>query len=58
MAVRHFGLLVKNTDKDGKNQRYNDRIMKVIKTNWINLLGVFLTVFLYAVILNQKDVNV
>jgi heme exporter protein D len=31
--------------------------MMVIKTNWVNLLGVFLAVFLYAVILNLSNVN-
>jgi len=32
--------------------------MKIIKTNWINLLGVFVVVFLYAIILNLTDTNV
>jgi hypothetical protein len=32
--------------------------MKVIKTNWINIAGVFVIVFLYAVVLNLTDVNV
>jgi len=32
--------------------------MKVLTTNWINLLGVFLVVFLYAIILNLTDTNV
>lgn len=32
--------------------------MKVIKTNWINIAGVFLTVFIYALILNLNDPNV
>jgi hypothetical protein len=32
--------------------------MKVLITNWINLLGVFLIVFCYAIILNLTDTNV
>ena len=32
--------------------------MKVLTTNWINLLGVFLVVFLYAIILNLTETNV
>ncbi|MBB5649165.1 hypothetical protein [Pedobacter cryoconitis] len=32
--------------------------MKVIKTNWINLLGVFLVVLLYAIILNLTDTSI
>jgi hypothetical protein len=32
--------------------------MKVIKTNWINIAGVFAIVFLYAVVLNLTDSNV
>jgi len=32
--------------------------MKIIKTNWINIVGVFIAAFLYAVILNMNDVNV
>jgi hypothetical protein len=32
--------------------------MKIIKTNWINLLGVFIAVFLYAIFLNLTDTNV
>lgn len=32
--------------------------MKVIKTNWINITGVFIAVFAYAIILNINDVNV
>jgi len=31
--------------------------MKIIKTNWINATGVFIAVFLYAIILNLHDVN-
>jgi hypothetical protein len=31
--------------------------MIVAKTNWINFLGVFLSAFLYAVIINLSDVN-
>jgi len=29
--------------------------MRVVTTNWINVLGVFITVFIYAVILNIND---
>lgn len=32
--------------------------MKIIKTNWINLTGVFIAVFLYAIVLNLNDSNV
>ena len=32
--------------------------MKVILTNWINVLGVFIAVFLYAIVLNITDENV
>jgi uncharacterized integral membrane protein len=32
--------------------------MKIIKTNWINLIGVFIAVFLYAIVLNLNDTNV
>lgn len=32
--------------------------MKVLKTNWINLAGVFVIVLLYGIILNLIDVNV
>jgi|SRR6185312_10890350 len=32
--------------------------MKIIKTNWINLLGVFTAVFVYAIFLNLTDINV
>src|SRR6516164_5217040 len=32
--------------------------MKVIKTNWINLIGVFIAVFVYAIFLNLTDTNV
>lgn len=32
--------------------------MKVIKTNWINIIGVFLAVFISAFILNLNDINV
>ena len=32
--------------------------MKIISTNWINLIGVFITVFLYAIVLNLNDTNV
>jgi hypothetical protein len=32
--------------------------MKVLKTNWINVAGVFVAVFLYAVALNLTDINV
>lgn len=32
--------------------------MKILKTNWINLIGVFITVFLYAIVLNLNDTNV
>jgi hypothetical protein len=32
--------------------------MKVILTNWINILGVFIAVFLYAMVLNMMDTNV
>lgn len=32
--------------------------MKVIKTNWINILGVFISVFVYAIILNIADENI
>jgi len=32
--------------------------MKVILTNWINVLGVFIAVFLYDIVLNITDENV
>ena len=32
--------------------------MKIIKTNWINLIGVFIAVFIYAIVLNLNDTNV
>jgi len=32
--------------------------MKIIKTNWINIIGVFIAVFLYAIALNLIDTNV
>jgi len=32
--------------------------MKVLLTNWINLLGVFLVVLIYAAILNITDIDV
>jgi hypothetical protein len=32
--------------------------MKIIKTNWINLIGVFIAVFIYAIFLNLNDTNV
>jgi hypothetical protein len=32
--------------------------MKVILTNWINILGVFIAVFLYAIVLNITNENV
>ncbi len=32
--------------------------MKIIKTNWINITGVFIVTFVYAIILNLNDVNV
>src|ERR1700758_4643000 len=32
--------------------------MKIIKTNWINLAGVFIAVFIYAIVLNLTDINV
>ena len=32
--------------------------MNVVKTNWINIIGVFFAVFLYALIINIQDVNV
>jgi hypothetical protein len=32
--------------------------MKIIKTNWINLIGVFIAVFIYAIALNLNDTNV
>ncbi|OMP74702.1 hypothetical protein [[Flexibacter] sp. ATCC 35208] len=32
--------------------------MKIIKTNWINIIGVFIAVFLYAIVLNLIDTNV
>jgi hypothetical protein len=32
--------------------------MKIILTNWINILGVFIAVYLYALILNIMDGNV
>jgi hypothetical protein len=32
--------------------------MKIIKTNWINLIGVFIAVFVYAIVLNLNDTNV
>lgn len=32
--------------------------MKIIKTNWINIIGVFITVLLYAIALNLIDTNV
>ena len=32
--------------------------MKIIKTNWINLVGVFIAVFIYAIVLNLTDINV
>ncbi|MBN8721250.1 MAG: hypothetical protein J0H85_17510 [Sediminibacterium magnilacihabitans] len=31
--------------------------MKIIKTNWINIVGVFIAVFLYAIVLNLIDEN-
>ncbi|SDX69575.1 hypothetical protein SAMN05444410_1284 [Hydrobacter penzbergensis] len=31
--------------------------MKIIKTNWINIVGVFIAVFLYAIALNLMDEN-
>lgn len=31
--------------------------MKIIKTNWINIIGVFISVFVYAVFLNISDEN-
>ena len=32
--------------------------MKIIKTNWINLVGVFIAAFVYAIVLNINDTNV
>lgn len=32
--------------------------MKILLTNWINLLGVFIAVFLYSFINNLNDVNI
>jgi hypothetical protein len=32
--------------------------MKVIMTNWINILGVFIAVFIYAMVLNITDENI
>lgn len=32
--------------------------MKILKTNWINIIGVFVAVFLYAIVLNVIDENV
>lgn len=32
--------------------------MKILKTNWINITGVFVAVFLYAIVLNLIDENV
>jgi len=32
--------------------------MRVLKTNWINILGVFIVVLLYALVLNVTDTNV
>lgn len=32
--------------------------MKVLTTNWINLLGVFAVVFIYSIILNLTDTNI
>jgi hypothetical protein len=32
--------------------------MKILKTNWINLIGVFIAIFLYALILNLNDTTV
>jgi hypothetical protein len=32
--------------------------MKILKTNWINITGVFGAVFLYAIVLNLIDANV
>ena len=32
--------------------------MKIIRTNWINIIGVFVVAFIYAIILNLNDVNV
>lgn len=31
--------------------------MKIIKTNWINIVGVFIAVFLYAIVLKLIDEN-
>ncbi|MEO9258054.1 MAG: hypothetical protein ABI207_06705 [Crocinitomicaceae bacterium] len=32
--------------------------MNIIKTNWINIVGVFVAVLLYGIVLNLTDVNV
>lgn len=32
--------------------------MKVLLTNWINLLGIFTAVFVYAIFLNISEVNI
>jgi hypothetical protein len=32
--------------------------MKIIKTNWINIIGVLFTVFIYAMVLNITDTNI
>jgi len=32
--------------------------MKVFKTNWISVVGVFISVFLFAIFLNLNDLNV
>lgn len=32
--------------------------MKILKTNWINVLSVFVAVFIYAIILNIVEVDV
>jgi len=32
--------------------------MNVIKTNWINIIGVFVAAFLYAIFLNLSDENI
>lgn len=32
--------------------------MKILKRNWINLIGFFVSTFLYAIVLNLNDTNV
>ena len=32
--------------------------MKILKTNWVNIIGIFTAIFLYALVLNLNDTTI